>query len=481
MNETTASRKPGQPGQQQKQHHSAAASPRSRMTRRDYAWHRMDTGNNLMVINSILLFEGQVDMERLVSTIAHRLPNYPRFTQKVISRWGQAHWVEDEQFDILQHIKLEHMAQDVSREELQGHLTRIAHLPLRRDRPMWHMTVIDRVNGGHAIVFRVHHCITDGLGLVHVLNHLTDDNGLHGKTPSPVGHPHGAKVTGNAVCFNLARALSWLKIAGHVTRLSMLWPDARTRLKAPMHGEKKLVWLPPMELDRVRTLSKRMGVTLNDVWVAAVSGALRQYLAERGETVDGRALRAAVTFNLREKANAFQLGNEFGLVAVELPTNMDDACERLRHASARMTAIKRSHQPRATMTFLSLAGCLPTALQHFALNLFTSKGSVVLTNIEGPGSRRYLAGSRLTDLICWVPQAGKLGVGLAFISYAGQIQLALFVDTDQVPDPERLMALTQEAFAELETATRAAFEPAAESVADAAPATLSTLAPARVA
>jgi diacylglycerol O-acyltransferase len=71
---------------------------------------------------------------------------------------------------------------------------------------------------------------------------------------------------------------------------------------------------------------------------------------------------------------------------------------------------------------------------------------VVLTNIEGPGSRRYLAGSRLTDLICWVPQAGKLGVGLAFISYAGQIQLALFVDTMLVPDPDRLMALTYEAF-----------------------------------
>jgi hypothetical protein len=78
---------------------------------------------------------------------------------------------------------------------------------------------------------------------------------------------------------------------------------------------------------------------------------------------------------------------------------------------------------------------------------------VVLTNIEGPASRRYLAGSRLTDLICWVPQAGKLGVGLAFISYAGQIQLALFVDTDLVPDPDRLMQLTYDAFEELQLAT----------------------------
>lgn len=435
--------------------HSQPAAP---MTRRDYAWHRMDTDNNIMVINSILLFEGPVDMERLVSTIALRLPNYPRFTQKVALRHGCPYWVEDRQFNIEDHIELERMEHEdgynLSREELQAHLTRLAHQPLQGGRPLWHMTVLDRVNGGHAIVFRVHHCITDGLGLVHVLNHLTDDNGLHCRTPSPAGHPHRALVVQNAVCSAVARGISNLKIAFHVTRLSMLWPDARTQLKNRMYGEKQLVWLPPLQLERVRAMSKRMGVTLNDAWVAAVSGALRTYLQQRGEHVDGRALRAAVTFNLREKANAFQLGNEFGLVAVDLPTNAADPVARLRESSARMTAIKRSHQPRATMAFLSIAGCLPRALQRFALNLFTSKGSVVLTNIEGPGGRRYLAGSRMTDLICWVPQAGRLGVGLAFISYAGQIQLALFVDKEQVPDPEHLMALTYAAFDELEEATR---------------------------
>ncbi|NRR32539.1 DUF1298 domain-containing protein [Oxalobacteraceae bacterium] len=435
----------------------------------------MDTNKNLMVINSILLFEGAVDMERLVSTIGHRLPNYPRFTQKVVSCMGTASWVEDEDFNILEHICFERMDQAVSRAELQRHMTRIAHQPLRTDRPMWHMTVLDQVNGGHAIVFRVHHCITDGLGLVHVLNHLTDDNDRHGKAPSLVGHPNLALVTANSVCSSLARGLSWLKIAAHVTRLSLLWPDAHTQLKAPLTGEKQLVWLPPLELERVRMTAKRMGATMNDVWVAAVSGALRQYLSERDQHVEERALRAAVTFNLREKSNAFQLGNEFGLVAVELPTNVDEPCERLRQSSARMTAIKRSHQPLATMAFLSIAGCLPVALQHFALNLFTSKGSVVLTNIEGPGSRRYLAGSRMTDLICWVPQAGKLGVGLAFISYAGQIQLALFVDTDLVPDPDRLMQLTQDAFGELEVATRAAVGEAAQAEAETQPATDGTL------
>jgi NRPS condensation-like uncharacterized protein len=159
-------------------------APMSRMTWRDFAWYRMDFQKNLMVINSILLFEGPVDIERLISTVEHRLPNYPRFTQKVGTRFGLPYWVEDQQFDIRKHIELESFDHEATREELQSYMATIARVPLDSNRPLWHMHVIDRVQGGHAIVFRVHHSITDGLGMVHVLNHLTDDNDTHGKTPS---------------------------------------------------------------------------------------------------------------------------------------------------------------------------------------------------------------------------------------------------------------------------------------------------------
>ena len=429
-------------------------APMSRMTWRDFAWYRMDFQKNLMVINSILLFEGPVDIERLISTIEHRLPNYPRFTQKVGTRFGLPYWVEDQHFDIRKHIELESFDHEVTREELQSYMATMARVPLDSSRPLWHMHVIDRVQGGHAIVFRVHHSITDGLGLVHVLNHLTDDSDTQGKTPSKVGHPLIAQPTPPSVCSYVNKVMRWLKIGFHVGRLSVQPSDERTQLKAPMSGEKKLVWLPPMAMDQVRATSKRVGVTLNDLWVGAVSGALRRYLAERGERVDNKALRAAVTFNLREKSNAYQLGNEFGLVAVDLPTNHDDPNVRLSESSRRMTAVKRSQQPRATMVFLSIVAFLPALLQRFALNLFTSKGSAVLTNIEGPSRARYLAGSRLSDLICWVPQTGKIGIGLSFISYAGQIQMALFVDTKLVDDPDRLMELTREEFDILDQATR---------------------------
>ncbi len=429
-------------------------APMSRMTWRDFAWYRMDFQKNLMVINSILLFEGPVDMERLISTVEHRLPNYPRFTQKVGTRFGLPYWVEDQDFDIRKHIELESFDHEATREELQNYMAAMARVSLDPSRPLWHMHVIDRVQGGHAIVFRVHHSITDGLGLVHVLNHLTDDNDTQGKTPSHAGHPLIAKPTPPGVCSYVNKVVRWLKIGFHIGRLSVQPSDERTQLKAPMSGEKKLVWLPPMAMDQVRATSRRVGVTLNDLWVGAVSGAMRRYLAERGERVDNKALRAAVTFNLREKANAYQLGNEFGLVAIDLPTNLDDPNVRLSESSRRMTAVKRSQQPRATMVFLSIVAFLPAMLQRLALNIFTSKGSAVLTNIEGPSRARYLAGSRLSDLICWVPQTGKIGIGLAFVSYAGQIQMSVFVDTALVDDPDRLMELTHEEFNILDKATR---------------------------
>ena len=422
----------------------------TRMTRRDFAWLRMDGDRNLMVINSVLLFAGPLDLQRLKSTIAQRLPNYPRFTEVVRTRWGVPYWVKDDTFDIDAHVEHLPVAGVTSRDALQALVSGMALTPLADNRPLWHMSVIDRVEGGHAIVFRVHHCITDGLGLVHVLRHLTDDTDTHGAAlPARRDHPHWSVGARSPACFVLGAGLSWLKVAYHIARLAVLPFDARTRLKHKMAGAKQLVWLPPIALWQVHDLARKMGATINDVWVAAVSGALRTYLLERGEKVDEATLRAAVTFNLREKSNAFQLGNEFGLVAVALPTDVANPLERLRLSSARMNAIKRSHQPRATMAFLSIAGALPRALQRLALNLFTSKGSVVLTNIEGPASTRFLAGARMTDVICWVPQAGMIGVGLALISYAGQMQLALFVDQAMVPDPERLMALTHDAFEEL--------------------------------
>ncbi|MCV2354061.1 WS/DGAT domain-containing protein [Paucibacter sp. B2R-40] len=429
------------------------------MSRRDYCWFRMDGASNLMVINSVLMFEGALDFDTLRATLAQRLPNYARFTQRVsVRRHGllfKASWVHDPDFEIARHVAFDAAAAPISEAQLHALLSGQALQPLDKARPLWHMQVFKRAAGGFAIVFRLHHCITDGLGLVHVLKHLTDDSMHHDGQASMEWHPAHAKPQGQALlCKRVHRALFWARISAQLARLALLIPDPRSSLKRPLSAEKCLLQLPAMQLELVRGIAKSMQATVNDVWVAAVAGALRAYLQERGEPAAKRSLRAAVTFSLRNKGDAFLLGNHFGLVAVDLPSDKASALERLTLASARMKAIKASHQPHATMFFLSLSGYLPARLQTVLLKLFTAKGSVVLTNVEGPPQPRYLAGSLLQDAICWVPQAGTFGVGFALMSYAGQIQISMFADRSQVADPQRLMDLVGEAFVELEQQTR---------------------------
>ncbi|MDC8784946.1 WS/DGAT domain-containing protein [Roseateles koreensis] len=441
------------------------------MTRRDYSWFRMDAARNLMVINSVLMFDGVLDFEGLRATIEHRLPNYPRFTQIVSKRWGAPCWVTDERFDIRRHVELTVLDGHFTDTELQQHFTGQALDALPHDRPLWHMQVVQHQGNGYAIVFRLHHCITDGEGLVHVLKHLTDDSSDHGFAPALEGHPRHCRASVNPLCKKAHRVLFWSKITAQLARLTFLRPDLHTQLKRPLTKEKSLLILPPLDLAQVRSVAKRMNATINDVWVAAVSNALRRYLQEQGEDVDKRAVRGAVTFNLRNKGDAFLLGNHFGLVAVNLASTEPDPCEQLRQTSRHMRAIKASHQPHATMFFLTLTGFLPRVLQSLLLKIFTSKGSVVLTNVEGPPQPRYLAGARLSRVACWVPQAGTMGVGFALMSYAGQIQVSLFADHNQVSDAPRLMALVGEAFSELERVTRnlPAAEQAATTPADALP------------
>ncbi len=429
----------------------------AQMSRRDFSWFRMDGRHNLMVINSVLLFEGALDFVRLRATLAERLPNYARFTQVVgRGRWGRPVWQPAADFNIDHHVQLDESLADLSPEALQAFLANEAPRALPVERPLWHMRVIRCAGGGFAIVFRLHHCITDGLGLVHVLKHLTDDSMALGQAPALEWHPKHARVSGASrlLCSRLQRLLFWSRITAQLLRLTCLIPDRRSSLKNPLGGEKALVQLPPMNLNLVRSIAKRMDATINDVWVAAVAGALRAYLQEQGEPAARRALRAAVTFNLRNKGDAFLLGNHFGLVAVDLPSDEADAVSRLAQTRAHMNAIKASHQPHATMFFLTLTGFLPRWLQAVLLKVFTAKGSVVLTNVEGPPEPRYLAGARLQDARCWVPQAGTMGVGFALMSYAGQIQISMFADRQQVRDPQRLMNLVGEAFTALDLQTR---------------------------
>jgi diacylglycerol O-acyltransferase / wax synthase len=178
---------------------------------------------------------------------------------------------------------------------------------------------------------------------------------------------------------------------------------------------------------------------VNDILLASASGALRSYMLERGEHLEGITLRATVPVNLRPLEHAKQLGNHFGLVFLELPVGEANPMRRLERITACMKVLRKSRQALATFGALAAVGMAPPAVQALALEMFSRKASAVATNVPGPQMPLYLGGSKISDLMFWVPQTGSIGLGISILSYNGAVHFGLIADARLMPDPDSVI------------------------------------------
>jgi WS/DGAT/MGAT family acyltransferase len=198
---------------------------------------------------------------------------------------------------------------------------------------------------------------------------------------------------------------------------------------------------------------------VNDVLVAALAGALRRYLEGRSAAVEGLEVNAVCPVNLRPLHEAEQLGNRFGLIWLALPIGSADPLERLRLVKERMDALKRSPEPLVVFGILSALGVAPAEVSGPLVDLFGAKGTAVLTNVAGPRQAIYIAGGRIEDIMFWVPQSGRLGLGLSILSYDGRVRVGVASDRGLVPDPEAIADAFEAEFAALAEAARQATRP----------------------
>jgi len=221
----------------------------------------------------------------------------------------------------------------------------------------------------------------------------------------------------------------------------LLMPDdSPTRLKGKPIGSKRVAWGEPLPLDQVKAIGKALGCSINDVLLACVAGAIGGYLRDLGDDTTGKEIRAMVPVNLRPLEKAYKLGNQFGLVFLELPIGIRDPLERLFAVHAAMMLLKGSYQPVLTLGLMAALGRLPASVESAAIDLLSTKASAVATNVPGPQQPLYLAGGRIGRIIFWVPQSGAIGLGLSILSYAGQVQFGLIADAERVPDPTTVTA-----------------------------------------
>ena len=449
---------------------------REPMSRVDTAWLRMERSTNLMMITSVMMFETPLSLERLKRAVKERFLAYPRFRQKVVESAMGPHWENDPDFDIDWHVRLSALPGRAGKRELERFVSQTASSSLDQSKPLWQFHLVERFGGGSALVSRIHHCYADGIALVQVLLSMTDVEAHptkaepltrrwlkkeeHAKVAKRVGAigryvEMGGKMFERGMDFardpSLAGVLAneGIELARELAHALSLTDDPHTVLKAPLGVSKRCAWAEPLALADVKAVGRAFRCTVNDVLLAAVAGALRSYLVERGELIDGINIRVTVPVNLRPLEHAKQLGNHFGLVFLELPVGEDNPVTRLRQVAANMRKLRKSRQAIMAYGLLAALGMAPMPLQRVALELFSRKATAVATNVPGPESPLYLAGAKIKDMMFWVPQTGGIGIGVSILSYNGRVHFGLIADAKLMPDPDSVIRRFEPEFEKL--------------------------------
>src|SRR5262245_50257059 len=442
-----------------------------RLSNVDTAWLRMEDPTNLMMVTGVLVFDQPLSFERLRATIEQRLLSFDRFRQRVITTAGVARWQDDSHFTLGAHLHRIALPAPRDQAALQDRVSTLMSTPLDLTKSPWQFHLIEEYGAGCVLLARLHHCMADGIALVRVLLSLTDESA---EPPAPSSKTETAGNDRSPYTSPIAAANATVRAAEKLidqgieallepsrlaeaaqlgassalalSRLLLMSPDPHTAFKGALGVSKRAAWSAPIALEDVKAIGRAVGATVNDILLAAVTGALRRYLLARGETVDGLNLRAAVPVNLRSPKEPATLGNRFGLIFLALPVGADDPLDRLFDLKQRMEALKGSPEALVAYGVLSAMGLMTNQLQDVAVSLFGAKATAVMTNVPGPRETIYLAGAPIREIMFWVPQSGRLGLGVSILSYAGQVRLGVATDIGLVPDPEAIVGAFHDEF-----------------------------------
>jgi len=456
----------------------------------DAAWYHMDGPANLAMVTGIVLTGKPLDFDRVKAVYRNRLARFDRFRRRVVEKGlavATPHWEDMPDFDVGQHVHHVALPEPRDRAALVELISDLASTPLDRERPLWQAHVVDGVDGGSALIMRIHHCIGDGTAAMAISRELFDTtcDAPIAAAPPPAarGTPRAPEAAGSLFAPALAaveksaraafatveaalnsvahpqplldKAALVLGGAGMLVAELLKPSDPPSPLKGEFGLQKRVAWSAPVALDDIRAIGAPSGAKINDVLVAGMTGALRAYLRTRGVDVNRTTVRAMVPVDLRPPGRGLELGNEFGVVLLELAVQSRYAFERLRLTKARMDALKRSPEPVAVIALFGLLGRAPKAVEDFALDVFGSKASVVMTNVVGPQETLYLAGAPIDRFTFWVPHPGRqLGMGISILSYQGHATLAVIADAHLVPDPEAITLGFNREFARMLKAVR---------------------------
>jgi WS/DGAT/MGAT family acyltransferase len=447
----------------------------------DTMWLNMDRPNNLMVIDGVFWFDEMIDFQRLGPLLQRRLlDKYPVFSQRPVAPsipFGQAHWEDDPDFDLSRHLKRATLPAPGDEPALQRYVESQMSVPFDHDHPMWELTLVDGYGSGCALLCRFHHCLADGMALAQVVLSLTDPTATFdpGETEAPESSAHhqgglmgaarslldtGAQtVRGGIHAISQLPELAHPSLAKDVLELGwrtgkiadklLLGQSPESLFSGEPGIEKRAVWSGPRKVTDVKRVSRLTGATINDVVLAAVSGAINTYVRDHG--ADPADLTTMVPVNVRDFSKPLprELGNKFALVYLKLPTGVTQPLQRVAECKSRMDTIKVSPEAHITFGLNALIGRIEPHVANPITNFFSDKTIGVTTNVVGPQTERFIAGVPIAGVVSWVPGSGRQTLGVCIFSFAGVVRVGFKVDAATIPDAEKLVHAFDEDMDEL--------------------------------
>ncbi|TMA75724.1 MAG: wax ester/triacylglycerol synthase family O-acyltransferase [Deltaproteobacteria bacterium] len=433
-----------------------------------------------MHVGAVAIFEGPPPPYRdFLALIEARLEKVPRYRQRVMFvplKQGRPVWIDETQFDLEYHVRHTALPAPGGEAELKKLVGRLFSQALDRDKPLWEMWLVEGLGESRfAIVSKTHHCMLDGISGVDLATVLMDRKPESAPPPKPPSWqprkaPRPAALLFSSVKEQLssplrmarealepnseaaklvARLFSGFKPFVDVVSMGRA-PESPLNVAIGPHRRFEMVDIP---LAKVKAVRAARGGTVNDVILATVAGALRIWLTARGAAA-AADLRVLVPVSMRSRKERGTYGNQVSAVFCPLPLTEASPTERLRKVHEAMMNVKKSGSAVGAHALSRLGDFAPPQLiaQAARLQAVTRMFNLVVTNVPGPQFPLYLLGRQMLRCYPQVPLAAQQAVGIALLSYHGEVGAGLLGDADAARDLPALAQAMHTALDELHAA-----------------------------
>jgi WS/DGAT/MGAT family acyltransferase len=394
-------------------------------------------------IVSVMILDRAPDEGRFAQAVQRSLARVPRLRQRVVLDPLSAappRWETDPNFDLDYHLRHVRVAGDGSLRDLLDLAEPLGMQAFDKDRPLWELHRVEGLEEGRtAILIKLHHAVSDGVGLVRMTSSLVE----RAREPDPDRPRKSSSVLEEASEAPRGPFEETLAALRHRAEANL---DRTSRAASALgRGFRELAMSPLMRgrslalhydafalpLDGLKQASKTVGGTLNDAFVAAVTGGLRRYHEHHGKPV--AELRMTMPINLREGERGDRAGNQFAPARFAVPVSIADPVERM--GRIRSGVAEQRAEPSLSI-FEDVAGVLGRLPRALAVRLFGSmlkSIDFVTSNVPGPPFTVYSGGARVERMFGFGPLSGA-AANVTLFSYDGQVQIAINSDATAIPD-----------------------------------------------